>query len=138
VTSTPKDVEVGYEVPTVSKEITLEKMRAYSGWPRRNIHTDDEVARQAGLPRAVCQGTQHMTYLSEVLKRFFGENWIRGGRLSVTFTGLVMPGDVVTPRAIVREKVSETDGRRLSLEVWVENQRGEKVVVGTASAPMPS
>ncbi len=67
MTSTPKDVEVGYELPTVSKEITLEKMRAYSGWPRRNIHTDDEVARRAGLPRAVCQGTQHMNYLSEVL-----------------------------------------------------------------------
>ncbi len=45
MTSTPWDAEVGYELPTVSKEITLEKMRAYSGWPRRNIHTDDEVAR---------------------------------------------------------------------------------------------
>lgn len=138
MTSTPKDVEVGYELPTVSKEITLEKMRAYSGWPHRNIHTDDEVARQAGLPRAVCQGTQHLTYLSEVLKRFFGENWIRGGKLSVTFIGLVMPGDVVTPRAIVREKVAEGDSGRINLEVWVENQRGEKVVVGAASAPMSS
>ncbi len=138
MTSTPQDVEVGYELPTVSKEITLEKMRAYSGWPRRNIHTDDEVARQAGLPRAVCQGTQHLTYLSEVLKRFFGEGWIRGGKLSVTFIGLVMPGDVVTPRAIVRGKVTEEGMGRLDLEVWVENQRGEKVIVGIASAPMSS
>ncbi|MDP6782289.1 MAG: MaoC family dehydratase [Dehalococcoidia bacterium] len=138
MTGAPRDAEIGYELPTVSKEITLEKMRAYSGWPRRNIHTDDEVARQAGLPRAVCQGTQHMTYLSEVLKRFFGEHWMRGGKLSITFIGLVMPGDVVTPRAIVREKVPEGEGRCLNLEVWVENQRGEKVVVGTASATMPS
>ena len=138
MTSAPEDVAVGFELPTVSKEITLEKMRAYSGWPRRNIHTDDEVARQAGLPRAICQGTQHLTYLSEVLKRFFGENWVRGGKLTVTFIGLVMPGDVVTPRAIVREKVTEGDSGRLNLEVWVENQRGEKVVVGAASAPIPS
>ncbi len=77
-----------------------------------------------------------MAYLSEVLKRFFGESWIRGGKLSVTFIGLVMPGDVVTPRAIVREKVTEEGMGRLDLEVWVENQRGEKVIVGVASAPM--
>ena len=138
MTGMPKDVEVGYELPTVSKEITLEKMRAYSGWPHRNIHTDDEVARQAGLPRAVCQGTQHLTYLSEVLKRFFGEYWMRGGKLSITFIGLVLPGDVVTPRAIVREKVPGGERQHLNLEVWVENQRGERVVVGTASANTPS
>ncbi|MDP6101313.1 MAG: MaoC/PaaZ C-terminal domain-containing protein [Dehalococcoidia bacterium] len=138
MTGIPKDVGVGYELPTVSKEVTLKKMRAYSGWPHRNIHTDDEVARHAGLPGAVCQGTQHLSYLSEVLKRFFGEYWMRGGKLSVTFIGLVMPGDVLTPRAIVREKVPEDEGWCLNLEVWMENQRGERVVVGTASARMPS
>jgi len=136
MTSQPK-VDVGYQLPSLTKTITLEKMRAYSGWPRRSIHTDDEVARQGGLPRAVLQGIQNMTYLSEMLLKFFGQNWIKTGKISITFIGLVFPGDTMTTKAVVKEKVAEGKATRLVLDIWVENQKGERVVVGTASALMP-
>ena len=34
---------------------------------------------------------------------------------------------------MVRERIEEGDRVRLILDVWLENQRGEKVLVGSAS-----
>ena len=73
-----KELPVGHEFDPVSWEITREKIAAYSryvfgGRDTRNIHTDDEVARRAGLPRAVAQGRYPISYLSERAMALFGD-----------------------------------------------------------------
>ena len=49
------------------------------------------------------------------------------------FLQIVEVDDDITVRGVVRDKVEESGKVRLMLEVWCENQRGEKVVVGKAS-----
>lgn len=56
-----------------------------------------------------------------------------GGTLSTIFLRIVEVDDEIIVRGVVRDKVEEAGGIRLMLEVWCENQRGEKVVVGKAS-----
>lgn len=133
-----KNLEIGFEIEPRSYEITQEKIDIYSrrvfdGKDTKNIHTDDETARRAGLPRAVAQGRYPIGYLSEVLLDFFGKRWIQGGQLEVSLVKPIFPGDRITIRGKVKDKIPEGENTRIILEVWFENQRGEKPTVGTAS-----
>ena len=128
-----KNTEVGMELPPVKKQVTLEKMRLYSGWTSRNVHTDWATAKAAGLPAPIAQGLLSNAYLVEMLSNSFGTSWFLGGRLSIAFARYVVPGDTITAKGVVREKVMEGDAVRFGLEVWCENGSGDKVTVGTAS-----
>jgi acyl dehydratase len=131
-------MEVGYELEPISYAITQEKINTYSryvcfGKDTKNIHTDDATARRAGLPRAVAHGRYPIGYLSERLLAFFGTAWAQGGKLEVTLVKGIYPGDTITVKGVVRDKIPHQQGTRLLLDVWLENQHGEKATVGTAS-----
>ena len=64
---------------------------------------------------------------------FFEIGWIQGGRLDVSLVKPIFPGDTITVRGVVRDKVREGKFTRIMLDVWLENQNGEKATVGTAS-----
>lgn len=131
------NVEVGFELPSINKTVTSDKIVAYAnifGPPISNsIHDDEKIAKAAGLPQTIAVGAMLAQYLSQMLLEAFGEKWINGGKLSVSFIRPVFPGDILKGRGIIREKVPETSFCRLSLGVWCENQKNEKVAVGTAS-----
>jgi acyl dehydratase len=129
-----RSMEIGQELPPVRKDITFENMRLFSMWSNLNIHTDWETAIKAGLPAPIAQGLMSHAYLSEMLTRFFGRNWLQGGKLEVKFINYTLPGDVITARGVVSEKVEESEGVRFHCEVWCESLSGERTVVGTASA----
>ncbi|MEW6333692.1 MAG: MaoC family dehydratase [Thermodesulfobacteriota bacterium] len=133
-----ENLEIGSAVAPREYRITQEKINTYSryafhGKDTKNIHTDDEVARRAGLPRALAQGRYPVGYLSEYLLDVFGEGWIRGGKLDVSLVKPIFPGDTLTLRGVVREKLPEGTFTRIILDVWIENQNGEKATVGSAS-----
>lgn len=129
-----KTMQVGQEIPSVRKEVTLDRMRLYTQWTERNMHTDWEWAEKAGVPAPVAQGLMPSTYISEMLTAFLGENWLKGGKLLVKFIAYTLPMDTLTARGFIKEVAPEGDGVRLTMEVWCENQHGNKVTVGTASA----
>jgi acyl dehydratase len=133
-----KDLEIGYALEPISYDITQEKINAYSryvfhGKDTQNIHTDDEVARQAGLPRALAQGRYPMAYISERMLEFFGQGWVQGGKLDVTLVKGVYPGDTLSVKGVITQKIPEGNAMRLVLDVWLENQAGEPATTGTAS-----
>jgi len=132
-----KQMEVGQELPPLVKEISLDRMRLWTNWVNRNIHTDWEWAKKAGLPAPIAAGMMSHAYLSEMLTNFFGENWFKSGKLSVSFIRYVVPGDTITAKGVVREKRVEGSSVIFTADVWCENETGEKVTVGTASARVP-
>jgi acyl dehydratase len=138
VTKAHKDLDIGFEIDPVSYAITQEKINIYSryvfgGKDTTNIHTDDETARRAGLPGALAQGRYPLGYLSERMLDFFGQGWIQGGKLEVTLVKGIYPGDTITVKGVITEKMPAGDAMRLVLEVWLENQAGEPATLGTAS-----
>lgn len=138
MTKAHKDMEIGYEIEPRRYEITREKINIYSryvfhGKDVKNIHTDDEAAKRAGLPRAVAQGRYPIGYLSEAMLEFFGKGWVRGGKLDVALVKGIYPGDTITIKGKIVDKIQERDATRLILDVWIENQEGEKATVGTVS-----
>jgi acyl dehydratase len=59
-------------------------------------------------------------------------------KLGVRFAALVRLKDTVTCRGRVVAKSSKDDVHLVELEVWAENQRGEKVVSGRATVGLPA
>ena len=133
-----QDLDIGHEIEPLTYEITQEKINIYSryvfnGRDTKNIHTDDEVARKAGLPRALAQGRYPIGYISERMMDFFGQGWVQGGRLEVSLVKGIFPGDTITVKGVVTDKHAEGDKVRLVLDVWLENQHGEPATAGVAS-----
>lgn len=124
--------EVGRELPPVSHQVTMEDMILFEPAGERNIHTDDDLARAAGLPAAIAAGVQFMSYIFELLHREYGFDSVPGTALDVRIRAPVFAGDIVTARGRVTAVEPQGRGQRLLLEVWCENQRGEQVIAGTA------
>jgi acyl dehydratase len=131
-------LDIGHAIEPVTYDITQEKINIYSrrvfnGRDTKNIHTDDDVARRAGLPRALAQGRYPIAYISERMLAFFGTGWIQGGKLDVTLVKGIFPGDTITVKGVITEKSPEAGAVRLVLDVWLENQHGEQATAGVAS-----
>lgn len=138
MTYATKELQIGAEIVPKTYDITQEKINVYAryvsfGKDGKNIHTDDEVARQAGLPRALAHGRYPIGYLSECMRNFFGQGWVQGGRLDVTLVKGIYPADTITVKGRITGKIPDGNAIRLILDVWLENQHGEKVTLGTAS-----
>jgi acyl dehydratase len=128
------ELKVGHVFEGRPRSVTLDRMRGFSGWPRRDIHTDEDLARASGLPGAIASGTMSEAYLVGLMLDVFGDGWIRNGRMELAFIKAVQTGDVVVPRGRVDEVAPRERDTRVTMAVWCENQRGEQVVVGTAWA----
>ncbi len=69
--------------------------------------------------------------------RLLGAGFVRGGTLSMAFIKPVYAGDRLTVHGVVKETRPEGAGTRVVVEVWCQNQHGEKTAVGTASGLRP-
>jgi acyl dehydratase len=130
-------IEIGTPLPTVTKTMTQRKIDIYSGVHVGSLHSDQEFARKKGLKDTIAQGMMSAAYCTEILLRFFGKGYMEGGKLSVKFISPVYPGDIITAKGVITGKQVQAEGIRYEAEVWCENQEGEKVTVGTASAFVP-
>lgn len=124
---------IGFELESITKVFTLDKSRIYQGWPAvRNRHTDYAAAQATGARIPIINGSQSAEYLTELVIKFFGVGYL-GGRLAINFIAPIVLDDTVTARGVVKAREVEGDRVRLVLDVWLENQHGRKVLVGTAS-----
>jgi len=130
--------EIGFELPPVVKKIDPDLLRNYSkrypGVFIKTIHVDKEAAGSWGFPDLVLQGSQTMNFAAEMLFKVYRENWINDSSLNVKFIKPVFNGQTVATKGKIIDKVEESGGKvRLTIEVWTENQSGEKVMVGEAA-----
>src|SRR6267142_1333286 len=105
-------VAVGQELPSLAKELTQRRIDVFSGVKPRSIHTDEDWARQKGFRTTLAQGMMSTAYVSEMMTRLLGAG-------------------------VVKETRPEGAGTRVVVEVWCQNQHGEKTAVGTASGLAP-
>ena len=121
------------------RALTREKIIAYSEDSAnhergQSIHTDLELARSFGFPDLVAQALMSADYISELMTGRFERGWLLQGRLSLAFLRPSFAGDTLTAKAAKRGEQNEGAFIRHVYDAWCENQRGEVVTVGTASA----
>jgi acyl dehydratase len=118
--------------PLVKDPVTKLQLVKYAGASGdfNLIHTDDETARSVGLDGVIAHGMLSMGFLGQYLTSLAGPGSVR--RIKVRFSAMVRPGDVLTCRGTVRSvEAPEGAGRAVALlDIWAENQRGEKVTSG--------
>ncbi len=131
--ATAEDLAIGHEIAPLIKLMSLDKMRQPLMSGSNPIHYDSEFAQSVGLEAPIATGVMSSAYLSEMLTRAFGIEWLRSGAIDVKFIRPIYAGDTVTARGRVTAKTETSTGSRVFLDIWCETQRGEPVTVGTAS-----
>jgi acyl dehydratase len=132
-TTTTDTVSIGQELPRLVKEIPQRKIDAYSGVRPRYIHSDEAFARQRGFRAPLAQAMMSTAYVSEMMTRLLGVGFVKGGTMSMAFIKPVLAGDRLTVHGVVKDKQAAGGRTRVTVEVWCENQDGDKTAVGTAS-----
>ena len=130
-------VAVGQELPSLQKDLLQRRIDVYSGVRPRSIHTDEAWAHAKGFRTTLAQGMMSTAYASELMTRLLGASFLAGGTLSMAFIRPVYAGDRLTVHGLVTETRREGARTRVVVEVWCENQHGEKTAAGTASGLTP-
>jgi acyl dehydratase len=134
-----EDVAVGAETPALVKgplqQIQLTRYAGASG-DFNPIHQDEEFARAAGMNGIFAHGMLSMGFVAQALTDWAGPGTVR--KLGVRFAALVRLKDTVTCRGRVLAKDSRNDCHLVEVDVWAENQRGEKIITGHATLTLPS
>jgi acyl dehydratase len=130
---TADQIEIGAELPPLTKTIAQRQIDCYSGVRPNSIHTDPEWARRKGFRAPLAQAMMSTAYVSQLMMQFVGQGFVRGGKMSVSFIKPVIVGDTLTVRGRVKSRETEGSNVRVTVEVWCENQDGVKTMVGTAS-----
>lgn len=119
-------IQVGQSLPELRKTVTVEQIRAYAeaSGDRNPIHLDEVFARSVGLPGVIAHGMLTMAFAAQLVTDWVGDRRRLAG-FHGRFSGMVLPGDELRCTGTVAAK--NADARRLTVEVRVENQKGEKV-----------
>ncbi len=128
------EVFEGDEIGPITRLLSKDEVRAYARacgvfFPR---FTDDEGARQEGLPGMITPGNMSMGLLATLIESWAGAGALR--RLGTTFRGLVLPDRTIRLCGAVTQK--DDDARIVELDVWLESDEGERLVIGTASVKL--
>ena len=133
------DVNVGDTLPGLVKgpiqQIQLTRYAGASG-DFNPIHQDDEFAKAAGMGGVFGHGMLTMGFVAQCVTDWAGAGAVK--KLGVRFAGLVRLKDVITCKARVLGKSSKNGTHLVELELWAENQKGEKVVTGKATVALPA
>lgn len=124
------DTPIGYELPQVARQFCLKHFKRAD---EKTIHTDVEAARREGLPGPIAIGSQVAALTFRQLRACFERGWIEGGKCELTFRRFVLVTDFCVAKGNVTRRERVPEGIRLHCDVWIENQRGEKVIDGHAS-----
>ena len=144
-----KDTPIGSRIVPVSQQCSLRFCQDYyelytalampSQFRARHIHNDPEIAKQEGLDAPNIPAPQAAgSTIARMMLAALGEGWLKGSRFELRFIKQIMLDDFVTSKGVLIGKHLEGDRLRLDFDVWIENQRGEKVCVGRVSGPVPA
>lgn len=123
----------GERIPDLIKHVTQEQINAYAdvSGDHNPIHIDPATARSVGLEGTIAHGMLSMAFLGQSLTDWLStqtgrDGWVK--RLRVRFQAMVRPGDTLTCGGALG--AAEQGQQRV--ELWINNQRGERVTTGDA------
>ena len=124
-----QDIQIGDEITPLLKEIGIARMMAYGAatWDFIRLHYDADYARELGFEAPFVDGQMMGGFLAQQV-----QDWAGPGAFlrKLAFRNRVMayPGDSLTCHGVVTEVSSTGEGGIVECDLWIENQRGEKVV----------
>ena len=122
-------------LPELVRSVTQDQINRYAkvSGDHNPVHLDAEFASHSTFGRIVAHGMLVLAFISEMLTKEFGKNWLDSGRLKVRFRSPVYPGDQVVTFGEVTDITNSEDGNRVNCTVGCRKVDGEDVITGEAS-----
>ena len=97
------------------------------------LHYDERVADLMKLPGTPIQGTFKYALMGQMMQQWLGG---RGQlqRITASYRGVNLEGETIIARGRVASIELTATGRRLLVDIWIENQQGERSTTGQATA----
>ncbi len=133
-----EDVNVNDKIPElVMSNLNRTQFVKYAGASGdfNPIHHDQTFAEASGFKTVFAMGMLSMGYLSRILTDYFGVGNVT--KFGVRFAAMTWPGDNITCKGIITKKYSDGARNLVDLDVFCENQKGEKTLIGSATACLP-
>ena len=126
-------------IPSVTKSITEGSILGFESTGilnRENIHNNPELAaKRLGTTYTLASGRMSITFASECLRKFFGAAvFNHTGTVNLKFLRPVKAGDTITVTGAVSGSVEIEGGTRVSVDLFCDNQDGNRTAVGTGTA----
>lgn len=124
-----EDINVGDEIPSLTKDITEVGMVMYSAatWDFHRGHYDKEFVQSRGFPAPFADGQMFGAFLAEMIMNWIGDSGTLK-KMDFRFRKMVFAGDRVVCKGSVIEKRAENGQKLVTCDLWVENQNGEKIL----------
>ena len=121
------DVRVGESLPPLVRTVTVGQILRYAdaSGDHNPIHVDEAFARAAGLPGVIAHGMLTMAFVNQMVTDWLGDRR-RLRSLRGRFAAMVLPGDAIECSGRVASR--DEAGRRATVQVSAQNQRGEAVL----------
>ena len=122
-------IHVGDELTPIVKEIGMARMMAYGAatWDFVRLHYDADYVREMGFDAPFLDGQMIGGFLTQLVQDWAGPDaFLR--KLSFRNRVMVYPGDSLTCRGVVIDISTTEEGGMVECNLWVDNQRNEKVV----------
>ena len=133
------DVEIGDEIGPVERVVTNPQVRRFlairESDPGATRFTDDEFAKSEGLPGAIVPGAMNIAMMSQLLTGWSDAVSLR--KLDVVFRQPVPHGRTLLLKGIVTDKELADGVPTLTCDVFLENEEGSKLVIGSATVILP-
>lgn len=101
------------------------------------VHMEESRAKEIGVPGAYDYGCQRMSWLGQLPTNWIGDDGFLK-RLYGEIRLFNVVGDTTWLKGRVVEKQIAGEERQVRCEIWGENQRGDKTIVGWAIVLLPS
>lgn len=126
-------LKVGEEIPELVKHPTTRQLVQYAGAQGDfyEIHYDQDFARSVGLPGVILHGLLKAAFLGQLVTDWLGDHGTLKA-FEVSYRGIDVPGKPYRCRG----RITKVDGNTAELEVWGEDDGGQKTTLGTAIVEM--
>jgi acyl dehydratase len=132
-----EEIQIGDALGPEEMYLSKDQVRAYARATGMYVprFTDDEGARKEGLPGMITPGNMSLAILSKLVTDWVGASGARMVRLGTTYRQPVLPDHSIALHGFVTHK-NDAD-HSAEMDVWIENEDGERLVIGTASVQFP-
>jgi acyl dehydratase len=126
-----RDTPIGYQLQPIRKRAVIQLMGSRL-WGRFNPnHWDPDYAVATGLNAPIQTGEMSSAYIAEMCVNHFGEDLFRNARIVCKYVAATLANEVITTHGVVTDKTAEGGGYRFKVDVWCDNEAGEKKTVGS-------
>jgi hydroxyacyl-ACP dehydratase HTD2-like protein with hotdog domain len=126
-------LKAGEEIPELVKHPTTRQLVQYAGAQGDfyEIHYDQDFARSVGLPGVILHGLLKAAFLGQLVTDWLGDRGTLKA-FEVSYRGIDSPGKPYRCRG----RITKVEGNTAEVEVWGEDESGQKTTLGSATVEM--